>query len=67
MILRVLCRVYVAVEEGRMFHVSVFSRDSLICTIVHTPLLFKLKVKLSPSMSWYGTLVCVVYTFSVYF
>ena len=30
MILRVLCRVSVAVEEGRMFHVSVFSGDSLI-------------------------------------
>ena len=26
-----LCRVSVAVEEGRMFHVSVFSGDSLIC------------------------------------
>ena len=51
MILRVLCRVSVAVEEGRMFHVSVFSGDSLICTVVHTLLLFKFNVKLPPSKS----------------
>ena len=67
MILCVLCRVSVAAAEGRMFHVSVFSGDSLICTAVHTPLLFKLNVKLPPSKSWYGTLVCVVYAFFVYF
>ena len=52
-----------------MFHVSVFFGDSLICTVVHTPLLLKLNVKLPPSKSksWYGTLVCVMYAFSVYF
>ena len=32
MILCVLSRVSVAVGEGRIFHVSVFSGDSLICT-----------------------------------
>ena len=32
MILCVLSRVSAAVEEGRMFHVSVFFGDSLICT-----------------------------------
>ena len=67
MISCVLCRISFVVEEGRMFHVSVFSGDSLICTVVHIPLLFKLIVKLPPSKSWYCTLVCVIYAFSVYF
>ena len=61
MILCVLCRVSVAVEEGRMFHVFVFSGDSLICTVVHTPLLFKLNVKLPPSKSWYTVPLFVQY------
>ena len=51
MILCVSCRVSVAVEEVRMFHVSVFSGDSLICTVVLIPLLFKLNVKLPPRKS----------------
>ena len=33
MILCVLCRVSVAVEEGRMFHVSVFSGDVSVFSV----------------------------------
>ena len=67
MILCVSCRVSVAVEEGRMFHVSVISGDSLICTGSSYTSFFKLNVKLPPSKSWYGTLACVVSAFFVSF
>ena len=50
-----------------MLYVSVFSGDSLICTVVHTPFLFKLNVKLPPSKSWYGTLVlCSISLFRLF-